>query len=103
VRIVRWEEGHYDTYGQPRHLTHPGGSQLAFDELVRDSRHHSGAVARAVGGLGAAMVQIVEALEAETDDVVARRTVAGAYESNAAGVAHVGEVVQREGIVSPVV
>ena len=49
------------------------------------------------------MVQIVKALEAETDDVVARRTVTGAYESDTACVAHVGGVVQRERIVGPVV
>src|SRR5690606_11387007 len=63
----------------------PGG-EFPGDETRRDLGHQACAVARAVGGLGPAMVEPVQALDSETRQVIGGLKVSRGDEPDATGV-----------------
>jgi hypothetical protein len=95
VVVVGRKERHHHAHGQSGHRLDPGGSQLAIEKLVRDAGHHPGAVAGPVGCFGAAMVEAVDALHAESDDAMTGHGVPCANETDAARIPDVGGVIER--------
>jgi hypothetical protein len=62
------------------------GLEVAVDEPARQLGEQTCAVAGAVGGLGASVIQTLEALDSESRHPIARHTVEGGDEPDTAGV-----------------
>ena len=97
VAVVGGEEGHQYPDAFPRRGFDGLRPQLPLDEAIRDAGHHPRTIARAVSGASTAMVEVVEALNAEPDDPVRRLGGPGRDEPDTARIVVIARVVERIG------
>jgi hypothetical protein len=72
--------------------------ELAFEEPIRETGHHSRSVACAVGRPGTAMVQSMETLHTESHDPMRCNRVSVRDEPDTTGIVVLQRVVERESV-----